>query len=66
MRKIYLVKKNPELPADGNNWLVMTCRKVCNNKVEHLPQKRSRAEEAEKHSGQCVKSTCRSRCLDTD
>ena len=23
MRKIYLVKKNPELPADGNNWLVM-------------------------------------------
>lgn len=31
-----------------------------------LPQERSRAEEAEKHSGQCVKSTCRSRCLDTD
>lgn len=55
MRKIYLVKKNPELPADGNNWLVM-----------NLPQKRSCAEEAEKHSGQCVKSTCRSRCLDTD
>jgi len=25
MRKIYLVKKNPELPADGNNWLVMNC-----------------------------------------
>ena len=23
MRKIYLVKKNPELPADGNNWIVM-------------------------------------------
>lgn len=23
MRKIYLVKKNPEQPADGNNWLVM-------------------------------------------
>lgn len=23
MIKIYLVKKNPELPADGNNWLVM-------------------------------------------
>ena len=23
MRKIYLVKKNPELPADGNNCLVM-------------------------------------------
>lgn len=43
-----------------------TCRKVCNNKVEHLPQKGSCAEEAEKHSGQCVKSTCRSRCLDTD
>ena len=34
--------------------------------VEDLPQKRSCAEEAEKHSGQCVKSTCRSRCLDTD
>ena len=32
----------------------------------HLPQKESCAEEAEKHSGQCVKSTCRSRCLDTD
>ena len=43
-----------------------TCGKICNNKVEHLPQKRSCAEEAEKHSGQCVKSTCRSRCLDTD
>jgi len=28
-----------------------TCGKICNNKVEHLPQKRSRAEEAEKHSG---------------
>ena len=28
-----------------------TCRKVCNNKVEHLPQKGSCAEEAEKHSG---------------
>lgn len=24
MRKIYLVKKNPELPADGNNWIVMS------------------------------------------
>ena len=23
MRKIYLVKKNPEQPADGNNWIVM-------------------------------------------
>ena len=23
MRKIYLVKKNSELPADGNNWIVM-------------------------------------------
>lgn len=23
MRKIYLVKKNPELPANGNNWIVM-------------------------------------------
>lgn len=28
MRKIYLVKKNPELPADGNNWLVMNPRDV--------------------------------------
>ena len=24
MRKIYLVKKDPELPADGNNWIVMS------------------------------------------
>ena len=23
MRKIYLVKKNPELPVNGNNWIVM-------------------------------------------
>lgn len=23
MRKIYLVKKNPEQPADGNNWIAM-------------------------------------------
>ena len=23
MRKIYLVKKNPEQPAGGNNWIVM-------------------------------------------
>ena len=23
MKKIYLVKKNSELPADGNNWIVM-------------------------------------------
>lgn len=23
MRKLYLVKKTPELPADGNNWIVM-------------------------------------------
>ena len=24
MRKIYLVKKNPEQPADGNNWSLGT------------------------------------------
>ena len=30
MRKIYLVKKNPELPADGNNWLVMNKGNPCN------------------------------------
>ena len=32
----------------------------------YLPQKGSCAEEAEKHSGQCVKAPAESRCLDTD
>ena len=27
MRKMYLVKKNPEQPADGNNWIVMNGQK---------------------------------------
>ena len=30
MRKIYLVKKNPELPADGSNWIVMNSYEFMN------------------------------------
>ena len=34
MRKIYLVKKNPELPADGNNWLVMNMAQNAHTEVK--------------------------------
>ena len=40
MRKIYLVKKNPELPADGNNWLVINTIEFMNNIQTQERQKR--------------------------